>query len=296
MNIELLKQLLMTQSVTFNQFRMFARIIRELSSMPGLLFKVLNGNIYVTKGQSDGYPAIVAHMDTVHDIVEDLSCLGVGKNITGFNRVTMTQTGIGGDDKVGIFIALECLRAFDHLKVVFFRDEESGCFGSYEADHSFFEDCNFILQPDRNGNSDFVVEIEGISLSSQDFQDAVFPLFTEKGYKFSHGWMTDVMALKEEGVTCSVANISCGYYNPHTAQEYVNLDDVENCLGLIKGIITAYGDQRFPHIYHKPVWQFPSTTQTDPLGSLYCRDCWRPYPMASGYCQECDSYYEQLVK
>ena len=40
------------------------------------------------------------------------------------------------------------------MKVVFFREEETGCKGSSEAVMSFFDDVRFVIQPDRKGNSD----------------------------------------------------------------------------------------------------------------------------------------------
>ena len=83
---------------------MFAFIIRKISGMPNVSFFVQDGNIYITKGEAKNYPCVVAHMDTVHKIVEDLYVLQVGHKLTGFNRIKMEQTGIGGDDKVGIFI------------------------------------------------------------------------------------------------------------------------------------------------------------------------------------------------
>lgn len=301
-----LLDVLSIQSVSNDQFRMFAYIVRQLQDIPNVRYYLDEGNLYIQRGRADTYPCMVAHMDTVHDIVEDLHPLVFNGMVTGFNRVAMEQTGIGGDDKVGIYIALECLREFDNMKVAFFRDEEVGCIGSYLSDVGFFKDCRFVLQCDRRGNSDFIVDASGVALSSTHFQDDVFPLIKSYGYGFAKGMMTDVMALKESGIGCSMANISCGYYNPHTAQEYVDIFDVENCLEMCKTIIT-YCTETYKHKY-KPRyaapkaaygkysngaafwdWNAPSSSTTHV--EAYCKDCWGAEAVKDGLCDMCLSWY-----
>ncbi len=239
---------LSVQSESYNQWRMFAFIVRQLKEID-CKFYVDDGCIYITKGEAESFPCIVAHMDTVHRIGKDLSIIECGNNLTGFNCLTMTQTGIGGDDKVGIFIAMECLKHFDNIKVVFFRDEEVGCDGSYNAYMDFFKDCGFVLQCDRKGNNDFITNAGGIPLSSNEFLNDIKPILFGYGYKFEIGMMTDVMALKENGLRISAANISCGYYNPHCNNEYVNVNDVEKCLELVQSIIRHLGDNKYKHKY-----------------------------------------------
>jgi putative aminopeptidase FrvX len=233
---------------------MFAFIIRKLKAL-NVEYYVLDGCIYVTKGKAEVYPCVVAHMDTVHNIVEDLTLLKVGDNITGFNTITMKQTGVGGDDKVGIYLALELLMKFDNMKAVFFRDEEVGCHGSYDAYMEFFDDCSFVLQGDRRGNNDFITRASGIQLSSKNFRKAVSASLKKYGYSTADGMMTDVMALKENGLKISCANISCGYYNPHSSYEYVNVKDVQKCLNLMTDIIRLHGSTRFPHTVEKLMWK-----------------------------------------
>lgn len=240
--INKLKEVLSLQSESYNQFRVFAYIIRQLKKM-GCSYYTFNGCIYATKGDAGNYPCIVSHMDTVHDIVEDLTVIDVKGNLTGMNKFTMEQTGIGGDDKVGIFIALQCLENFDNIKAVFFRDEEIGCDGSYKPDSNFFDDCYYVLQCDRKGNKDFVTNASGIELSGNDFKADIKPIINQYGYKFANGMMTDVMALKEVGIKCAMANMSCGYYNPHCYNEYVNVLDVINCLNMVIQIITKLKKQ-----------------------------------------------------
>ena len=295
MNLHKLIEILQVQTVSYEQFRMFAKIIREVKSIPECNFYTHNGNIYITKGEADGYPCLVAHMDTVHDMVEDLTPVRIDGNIIGVNQVTMMQTGIGGDDKVGVFIALECLRLFDPIKVAFFRDEETGCEGSYEADMAFFDNCNFVLQCDRQGNEDFVVNAAGVELSSFKFQMQIAPLLDTFNYQMTSGLMTDVMALKDCGLSCSAANISCGYFNPHTDHEYVNIDSVENCFNLVISIIDQMGNTKFPHMLEEPGHWRSAVPGQWPAKSLYCMDCWAEESAANGYCHSCNEYYSSMM-
>lgn len=240
MKQELIK-FLSIQTSSYNQFRMFSYIIRELNKI-GCNYYTYNGCIYATKGSALNYNCMVSHMDTVHDICEDLTVLEIDNNLTGFNRNTLTQTGIGGDDKVGVFITLQCLKHFDNFKAVFFRDEETGCEGSYDSDIEFFNDCNYVLQCDRRGNSDFIINASGVPLSSDEFQKDIRDTILKYGYSFNNGMMTDVMALKQSGLQISCANISCGYYNPHQDNEYINIKDVFNCLDMCIDIFTNVYD------------------------------------------------------
>lgn len=252
-----LKEVLSIQTESYNQFRMFAYIIRQLKK-ENCSYYVYNGCIYATKGESISYPCIVSHMDTVHEICEDLTVIESNGKLTGFNTVTMKQTGIGGDDKVGVFIALQCISSFDNIKAVFFRDEEVGCEGSYESDYTFFNDCNFILQCDRKGYGDFITNASGTKLSGKDFKDDIKHILKSYQYAFTTGMMTDVLALKESGIRCSMANISCGYYNPHTAYEYVVVSEVLYCLSMVKDIITKIAYKAYICDYKAPK-QYPRT-------------------------------------
>jgi len=186
------------------------------------------GNIYITKGKAKTYPCVVAHMDTVHNIHGDgIVAVEVNGLVTGINPVTMEQTGIGGDDKCGIYAALFCLHNLKACKAVFFVDEEVGCNGSSDCVLEFFEDCRFVLQADRRGGGDWVSDISG-ALGSPEFQEAVAPIIARYGYKPCHGMMSDVMALRDSKVGISVANMSAGYHNPHQASEFINLKELDN--------------------------------------------------------------------
>src|SRR5690606_6151417 len=74
-------------------------------------------------------------------------------------------------------------------------------------------------------------------------------IISRYGYDFTDGLMTDVMALKENGLDVSAINVACGYYRPHQDDEFVSVTDVFICLEMVLEIINTYGHIRFGHIY-----------------------------------------------
>ena len=305
-NLEQFKGILSTQSVSYNQVLMVQKIKSELKKLKNVTFYEHNENIYVTKKtyKTDFVPCIVSHMDTVYEITSDLSCLQVGDNITGFNRISMKQTGIGGDDKVGIFICLQCLEYFDNCKVVFFSNEEIGCYGSYDAKMKFFSNCSFVLQCDRKGNKDFVVNASGIELSGNEFQETIISTLQSFGYGFSDGGVTDVMALKEKGLKICSANISCGYYNPHQSCEYVNIIDVENCKNMVFDLFSKFGNIQFLHTEKPKPYKYKFDKNefynysADKDKINFCDNCINEVEFASDiqdyFCTDCMMYGKEI--
>lgn len=290
-------KVLTIQTYSGAEWRMFAFIVRECKRLGVHIHQDEIGNLYITKGNADTYPCIVAHMDSVHRIGSDLSIIEAGGKLTGFNCDTMQQSGIGGDDKVGIYIALRCLEDYDNIKVAFFVNEEQGCIGSRAADMTFFEDCRFVLQADRRGCTDFVVNASGVKLSSKKFKKGVSKIMTGFGYAFSDGMMTDVMQLKENGLKVSCANVSCGYYRPHDDDEYVVVSEVENTLSFFKSIIdnmTEVYEHKYTYSYSTPTYgkrnydtEFGVVRGATKTASLKSKskydDYWASVPEAKGW-------------
>lgn len=195
-----------------------------------------SGNLLVTKGAAERYPCLCAHMDQVQDFhPKDFVCIEDHGVIFGYSPKTHKQCGLGADDKNGLFIALSCLKEYDVLKCAFFVGEEIGCIGSSAVDVSFFDNCTFCAQIDRRGNNDLVTRISWDEICSSEFlKDADCEAW---GYSVSDGLMTDVEALRRNGVIASCVNMSCGYYEPHTDHEFTVKDDVQKCYEFVCHLI-----------------------------------------------------------
>jgi tripeptide aminopeptidase len=210
------------------------------------------GNVYVTKGDSDYYPCVVAHIDTVHAI-EEFTVHEDNYILTAINN-NGKQTGIGGDNKAGVFVCLELLEHFDTIKAAFFVSEEVGCLGSYLSDPEFFENVGYALQFDAPSNNWVSHYSDGVKLFSidSDFFEKLNPIFKKNlpDYKISNlGYhpYTDVSALKSL-YNFSCVNYSVGYYNMHSKSEYVSTLDVDLCLKTAIEIVESMGN----NLYYLP--------------------------------------------
>lgn len=239
-----LKSVMAVQTTSYNTKKMNKFLIDYMSGMPGVKVYKNKGNIYATKGKSDAYPCVVAHTDTVHDIENEFHVQRHKDVLYAINE-KYERVGIGGDDKVGIFVALQALEKTDNIKVAFFRDEEVGCVGSGVADMSFFSDVGFVLQCDRRGYADFVSSIYSTKLYSDEFSQAVAPYLAQYDRVEADGGLTDVYQLTKNGLEVSVANMSCGYYDPHTENEYIVISEVFRTADFVQDVIDNLGGTKF---------------------------------------------------
>lgn len=201
-------------------------------------------NLYITKGKASTYPCCVAHLDQVQKKhSSDFKAIETRDIIFGWSPKRKVYEGLGADDKVGIWICLRCLQKYDNIKIAFFSQEETGCVGSANARLQFFENCRFVIQPDRRGSDDLITSIMG-DLCSEEFLEAID--YERFGYKPTDGLTTDVGTLKDNGLGISCINLSCGYYDPHTDREYIVKKDVKKCLKFIQHIIETCTDV-YPH-------------------------------------------------
>lgn len=239
-----LQSIMSVQSTSYDTGRMELFIENSLK-LQGLPYsKDQYGNIYVTKGNASVYPTMVCHIDTVHQINDNMEVHVSGDRMFAIDRVTMKRLGIGGDDKVGIWITLQMLEQYKNFKAVFFLDEEVGCVGSSNADFDFFNNSSIVLECDRRGNSDFVNNISGTKLFDEELSEIIKPILDEYGYKETYGGMTDVLEIANNNDVC-VANMSCGYYDPHSDNEYISISDVYNTMNMCIEIFDATFQKRF---------------------------------------------------
>ena len=258
MNTRLLKRLYSIYSPSGKEQKMMTFLCSYIKQLPGNISvsKDKFGNLYVIKGEAETYPCLVSHIDQVSHCnhSKDFKAVETREVIFGYSPKHKRFENLGADDKNGVFICLECLKKYDSIKVVFFREEETGCRGSSEAVMSFFDDVRFVIQPDRKGNSDLITSIGYSDLCSEKFMEAIEP---EKwGYMEENGLMTDILTLKEKGLEVSCLNVSCGYYNAHTDEEITVKKDLMKSLLFVEHIIEDCTNT-YPH------------TQSDPYFSPY---------------------------
>ena len=258
MDKKLLKEILSIPSYSGNE-RKLVNFICEFLEKNKIPYKVDElFNIYCTKGDADIYPCVVAHTDTVHnnnhiDVRTELkkNCRNVLKEAYKGYNAKGKPTGIGGDDKAGVFACLTLLLELPALKAAFFVSEEIGCKGSKEADEAFFENVGYAIQFDAPFDYMVTEVSSGVPLfdrRSEFFKKANNVLIEYIIPEYGSHPFTDVYALKKL-FDFSCINLSIGYYEHHTANEYVILEDVENGIKIGREMIASLGYEKYKKRY-----------------------------------------------
>ena len=278
--INRLKEVLSVPTKTYEEDNMVQYLCNSLDTIPDVEYYTDDmNNVYATKGKIDEgeyYPMFIAHTDTVHSLVDEIvvheeilvkpNTFGHtygDKEFSSFKGYTPDgkPTGIGGDDKCGVFIALELLRKLPKVKVGLFVSEETGCHGSSKCDINFLNNVGYAVQFDAPGNNLITEICSGTRLYEKDgdFINVALPLFNEvmgvKADPQSHPY-TDVSQIKRKG-DFSCINFSCGYYNMHTAEEFVVIDDVLRAIEFATRLVDELGLNKFDYKYEKPNWDLP---------------------------------------
>lgn len=278
----LLTEILKVQSHSKNEKFMLLYLINKITEM-GLDYTLdLAGNILVTKGKASVYPCIVSHMDTVHQCVDEYEVYRDVDNKNDLFALTdgKNPTGIGGDDKCGIFACLYFLTILPAVKVIFFTQEETGCVGSNAIPVSYFSDCRYILQLDRRGNSDLIVKYGDDKTISKCFRKKINSIKDIYKMEFATGATTDCMTLFKRKVHLSCINISSGYFNPHSNTEYVDCAGLANAVNFTQHLIKVCENKSYPYIPPKPVY----TTTTSAYNTKYTSE--KPCMLCGEYITE----------
>lgn len=160
---------------------------------------------------------LVAHLDTVHKTLPAQVYWDKEKN-----AVHATE-GIGGDDRCGVYMILEIIKHYN-CSVLFTEDEEIGGIGADKFTQSAVIktlDFNYIIELDRRGSNDAVF----YDCANEDFTKFICQDF----FKSAWGTFSDISVIAPY-MGIAAVNLSCGYYNAHTANEYVVMHEMEKVI------------------------------------------------------------------
>ena len=233
-----LNSIMYKQSPTYNEVlnREKAHFLTELIfNLTGVkAITDARGNLYFVKGTSDLYPTIVAHYDTAQEYHPGLTIQKAGDWLYGFDITTGTQCGIGADDSVGIYFAIEMLKRLPVCKVALFYGEERGCIGSSSCDMTFFKDSLLVSQLDsRSFQNDFIVHTNGVEVFPTHYVDIIQTFLDKYDYTPANGSCTDVGALRRAGLQVASHNTACGYFNEHTDEEIIHIPSMINAMSMV---------------------------------------------------------------
>lgn len=173
---------------------------------------------------------LVAHTDIVHKappklIVKDTK-----------QKVLWSPTGIGGDDRCGVYAILKICEKFKPY-VLFTTQEEVGGLGAKK----FVEDIeslpvNFIIEIDRRGNEQVVF----YDCGNKEFQKYI----QNFGFNLQYGSYSDVSTLSTN-YDVAGCNVSAGYYNEHTTTEHIYMNHLWNSIYKIIDILKDKEHHKF---------------------------------------------------
>ena len=205
-------------------------------------YKIETGKDYIyctCEGSKEKRVMLTAHIDTVQD-KRGAKVIFVNKNKKDGKHYLWSPYGIGGDDRCGIYAIFEIVSQGYRPTLLFCDKEESGGDGSIEFAKVYNGICNpnCILELDRKGNNELVFYEE----DNEEWQEFLIDL---TGWEKSTGSFSDICNLYDLG--CASVNLSIGYYNQHTKDEYVIWEDLENSIEIVKLIIDNI-DRKWDHI------------------------------------------------
>jgi hypothetical protein len=203
-----------------------------LSKNDIVFFEDIAGNIYNI--EKVGVPLLSAHMDTVMKPNDEILASMVQPDNT---RMIVTGGICGGDDKCGVYLILKLLVEKKHdINFIFSVNEEVGCLGikaffkNAENENKVRTNCLYCLVLDRNGHSDIICERN--DYGTKKFEDALYDVSKKFGMDYAPktGIYSDADFISDY---ISTANLSVGYYNAHSVNEYIDIDAME-----LSGIFT----------------------------------------------------------
>lgn len=154
---------------------------------------------------------LVAHLDTVHS-------MGVKTIVRSDNGdILMSPQGIGGDDRAGVYMVMELIKAYK-CHILFCEDEEIGAAGARRfALSGISPKVNYILEFDRRGATDAVF----YDCGNKDFIEFICGF----GFTEDFGSFSDISVLAP-ALGIAATNLSAGYFGAHTTGEYIDLSIV----------------------------------------------------------------------
>lgn len=259
-----------------DQKKLKARLVEEFTEA-GIEYIDNDGYLYVPGSVN---VLMVSHMDTVHS-EPPIICQSDNGDIW------MSPTGLGADDRCGVYALLELKKRVD-VSLLFCEDEEIGSKGAakFVADMAAKK-----ITPD--------VPYGIIEIDRRHLNDAVFyscgnvewqQIFTDAQFKKENGSFSDICKLSPAFDAASV-NISAAYDNEHTNAEYCVWSVLEQNINRIEQVINKLSSDGIYYDYQESnVSRFMTTLGSGSYsyGSNYANG----YPYNYGYDYDNYDQYE----
>jgi hypothetical protein len=188
------------------------------------------GNYFYEIGNSE--TLFTSHLDTACDKKEKVNHVIEGNIIK-----TDGTTILGGDNKAGCVILFYLIENKIPGTYYFFLGEEMSVHKNYpygsllaiEENMDFFKKFKRVISFDRKEKGQMVFRQLGRNCCSDDFADTLISEFQKQGVDYKKdktGYYTDSAFFGD--IVSEIVNLSCGVWNEHTKNEYVDISYVEN--------------------------------------------------------------------
>lgn len=204
------------------------------------------------------YPVLASHLDVKFGYPPDEVEEDTIDGITVYRGYRATEQGkvpsvLGADDRNGVWTMLKLIEdGKTQWGYIFSKEEENHRLGARALKASgllgkYINDIAYFIQVDRRNKSDIVHyqldELEGYPRSHNN-REFVAKLNTFTGYDVKNGGLTDIIEYCTATKICGI-NISAGYHNEHTANEYSVIEYVNNLPGTIIKLIDHLGNKQY---------------------------------------------------
>ena len=190
--------------------------------------EVFEGGLVFKPKDVEMYPLMCTHLDTINThrkyklTKEDIVLFDKDIKLDKASKASC----LGGDDRCGVYIALELLANGLPYAFGFFLDEEIGGVGSKKYIPIMdTEHITALVGLDRKGSND-------VALYGYDNSELT-EIFEKQGYKKAFGTFTDASNIAE-GCDLACVNLSIGYYNEHTPHEQIKFSETQNTLTMLR--------------------------------------------------------------
>lgn len=240
------------QILTNNDYKLFCSLaqVSQTSLRKTLLsfIKQKYSRIYATKDYiyaiGDIPIALVAHMDTVfpkppREIYYDRE-----------KSIMWSPTGLGADDRAGIFSIIKILQDGYKPTLLFCADEEKGALGAEQLvkDHPQpKEELRFLIELDRCGTNDCVFYDCG--------NDGFVKYIENFGFIEDWGTFSDISEICPAWGIAGV-NLSVGYDREHTTSETLKTSALLSTIKKVEQILNQTDWPFFKYIHRPYVWKY----------------------------------------
>ncbi len=226
----------------FNYLWCFDKTEKELMELlPGILAtykykKIETGKEFIY-AQGTIPILICAHIDTVFSKRRERPEIYYDSK----KQVIWSPDGLGGDDRAGVSLILELIHRGHRPHVLFLDGEESGGTGARELvkTKKTTSDTRYIIEFDRKNGTEAVF----YNCDNKKFVKYI----TGFGFKEATGSFSDISTICPAWGIAGV-NLSCGYYNPHSKEEYVKLSEWRNVVEIVDKMLQSPPKKQFKYI------------------------------------------------